>query len=377
MSLSFQKIFYAILTIFALFTILILAKTVLIPLAFALLTAFILYPLVKKYESWGANKTLSTLFAMITLVLILLGGITAFSSQIIQISTHLDEFKDKILGVFADITIFINDNIPMGTPLEKGELLEKLKTWFNASIGSLVNKTFSGTVAFLTGLVSTVVFTFLILLYSEGLVFAFSNFYPERNRGKAIAMFKSVYSVGKSYLIGVVTIVLILGFVNSIGLWIIGIDSPFLFGFLASILAIIPYVGTVAGAIIPVLYALVAYDSIWMPVVIALFFWLVQVIESNYLTPKVVGGKLQVNALTAIMSIIIGASVWGIVGMILFLPFAAMLRVVSQAYIELQPLAMLIGDENYMDDKTNDISVPNRLKKLLDKLFAFFKFSKK
>jgi hypothetical protein len=54
-----------------------------------------------------------------------------------------------------------------------------------------------------------------------------------------------------------------------------------------------------------------------------------------------------------------------------------MLRVVSQAYIELQPLAMLIGDENYMDDKTNDISVPSRLKKLLDKLFAFFKFSKK
>jgi predicted PurR-regulated permease PerM len=66
----------------------------------------------------------------------------------------------------------------------------------------------------------------------------------------------------------------------------IGIDSPFLFGFLAAVLAIIPYVGTIAGAAIPVLYSFMTYVCLWMPMAIAAFFWFVQVIESNFLTPK-------------------------------------------------------------------------------------------
>ncbi|MDP3462474.1 MAG: AI-2E family transporter, partial [Bacteroidales bacterium] len=91
-------------------------------------------------------------------------------------------------------------------------------------------------------------------------------------------------------------------------------------------------------------------DCLWTPITIAIFFWLVQVIESNFLTPKIVGGKLQVNALTSIISIIIGASVWGIAGMILFLPFSAMFRVVCEEYTELKPIALLIGDQNYNDN---------------------------
>jgi predicted PurR-regulated permease PerM len=141
-------------------------------------------------------------------------------------------------------------------------------------------------------------------------------------------------------------VIVILGFANSIGLWIIGLDNPFLFGFLAAVLALIPYAGTTLGAAIPILYAFISYDSLLMPVTIAIYFWFVQFIESNFLTPKIVGGNLNINALTSILSIIIGASVWGIAGMIIFLPFAAMLRVVCEEYEELKPIALLIGDQN-------------------------------
>jgi predicted PurR-regulated permease PerM len=167
-------------------------------------------------------------------------------------------------------------------------------------------------------------------------------------------MFKSVQQVGQKYLLGMMVVLVILGFVNSIGLWIIGIDNPFLFGFLAAVLAIIPYAGTLLGAAIPILYSFITFDSIWMPITIAIFFWLVQVIESNFLTPKIVGGNLKINALTSILSIIIGASVWGIAGMILFLPFAAMLKTVCEQYIELKPFALLIGEKNYNTKEVND-----------------------
>lgn len=364
MHLSFQKVFFTFGTVFAFFALLVLAKTVLVPLAFSLLIAFILFPVAQKLEIVGVGRIIAAFLSIVALILVIGGGLFLFSTQIIQLSEDLTEFKDKILGIFADLTLFINKNIEFVPHVEKGELSEKLQEWLSQSVGSFAGQTFSGTAAFFTGLLSSVVFTFLILIYRNGLINALVSFYPQENRERAFNMFKSVQQVGQQYLFGMLLIVLILGILNSVGLWIIGLDNPFLFGFLAAVLAIIPYAGTLLGAAIPVLYAFMTHDSIWVPVTIAVFFWAVQVIESNLLTPKIVGGNLKVNALTSILSIIIGASIWGIAGMILFLPLAAMFKVVCEEYAELKPVALLIGDHNYNKDNDKSKSENKGLQKL-------------
>ena len=346
MHLSFQRIFFVIATIIGLFAILILAKRVLIPIAFAFIIAFILFPLTRKFDSWGVKKIMSAFLSVLALLLIIGGGIFLFSNQIMQLSENLTDFREKILKVFADATLFINKNIGFYPELEQGELLDKIKDWLNESGGTLVSQTVSSTADFFIGILTTLVFTFLILIYRNGLVSALVSFYPKENRQKAFKMFKSIMQVGQQYLFGMLVIVLVLGLVNSIGLWIIGIDNPFLFGFLAGILALIPYAGTVLGAAIAVLYAFISHDSIWMPITIAIFFWFVQFTESNFLSPRIVGGNLKLNALASILSIIIGASIWGIAGMILFLPLAAMFKVVCLEYEELKPIALLIGGQN-------------------------------
>jgi len=346
MHLSFQKVFYVIASVIGLFAILILAKAVLIPIAFAFLVAFILFPVARKLEHWGANEIVSASLSILGLFLIIGVGIFLLSDQIIRLSENLTDFKIKILNVFADTTIFINKSIEFLPHLGKGELFDNLKNWLNESSGTLISQTFSSTTNIIFGVVTSIIFTFLILIYRKGLVGAFVRFYPQEYRAKSFKMFKSIQHVGQQYLFGMTVIILILGFANSIGLWIIGIDNPFLFGFLAAILAIIPYAGTLLGSAIPILYSFISYDSIWMPISIAIFFWLVQLIESNFLTPKIVGGNLKINALTSIISILIGASVWGIAGMIIFLPFAAMLKVVCEEYEELKPIALLLGEHN-------------------------------
>ncbi len=233
MHLSFQKVYYAIATVVGLFAILILGKAILIPIAFAFLIAFILLPVAQKFESRGASVTVSALLSILGIILIIGGGIFLFSNQIIQLSENLTDFKVKILEVFADATFYINKNVGFLPELERGELLDKIKNWLSESGGTLLSKTFSGTANALVGVLTALVFAFLILLYRKGLVRAFVGFYPPENREKAIKMFKSIQQVGKQYLFGMMVIILILGFVNSIGLWIIGIDNPFLFGFLA------------------------------------------------------------------------------------------------------------------------------------------------
>lgn len=364
MHLSFQKLFFVTASVMGLFAILILAKSVLIPVAFAFLVAFILFPVARKIESWGSNEIVSALLSIVGLFLIIGGAIFLFSSQIIDLSENLTDFKSKILNVFTDATLFINKNIEFFPELERGELLEKLKNWFSESAGTLLSQTFSSTANIIFGMLTSVIFTFLILIYRNGIVRALVSFYPQEHREKAFKMFKSVQQVGQQYLFGMLVIVVILGLVNSIGLLIIGIDNPFLFGFLAAVLALIPYAGTFLGAAIPVLYSFISHDSIWMPISIIIFFWLVQIIESNFLTPKIVGGNLKINALTSILSIIIGASVWGIAGMVLFLPFTAMLKVVCDEYVELKPFAMLIGEENYSKKEENDKSIDKWVKKV-------------
>lgn len=78
MHLLFQKVFYIVATFIALFAVLVLAKAILIPVAFAFLIAFILLPVVRKFETWGTNEILSVLIPIMGLLLII-GGVFFFS----------------------------------------------------------------------------------------------------------------------------------------------------------------------------------------------------------------------------------------------------------------------------------------------------------
>jgi predicted PurR-regulated permease PerM len=368
MKLSFQKLFYVLVFIFGLFAVMVFAKPVLIPLSMALFISFILLPVVKKLESWGLNKLLAAFLSLLMLFIIIGGSITLFSAQIMSLSDQLDDFTVKIMKTLSEAVVFINNNINFIDDLNREDLIEKGKEWVNESSGSLLQNAFSSTAAFVTGLITTIIFTFLILIYREGLTKAFVAFGDDENKGKIFRMLKNIQSVGKKYLSGMFLLIIILGFANSIGLWIIGIDSPFLFGFLAALLSIVPFVGTTIGATIPVLYALMSSDSLWTPVAVMVMFWGIQTIESNFLNPKIVGNSVNVNALVAILSLLIGAAVWGIAGMVLFLPFAAMLKVICEEFDQLKPIAMLISND-ISDDKKKEA----KTSKWIEKIKGWFK----
>ncbi|WP_194778292.1 AI-2E family transporter [Pararhodonellum marinum] len=345
MKLSFQKLFFVLAFIFGLFAVMVLAKPVLIPLSMALLLSFILFPVVKKMEGWGLNKLLSAFLSILMIFVIVGLGITLFSTQIMGLSDQLNDFSGKIMSTLSEAVFFVNDNVNFIGDLEREDLVQNGKEWLKNSSGSLLQNTFSGTTAFLAGLFTTVIFTFLILIYREGLTRAFVAFGDEENKGRIFDMLKKIQQVGKQYLSGMFLLIIILGFANSLGLLIIGIDSPFLFGFLAALLSIVPFVGTTIGATIPVLYAFMSSDSLWVPIAVIILFWVIQIVESNFLNPKIVGSSLNVNALVAILSLLIGSAVWGIAGMVLFLPFAAILKVICEEFDQLKPIAMLISDD--------------------------------
>lgn len=159
--------------------------------------------------------------------------------------------------------------------------------------------------------------------------------------------------VGKNYIIGLVSVMIIIAIANSTMLLIIGVDYAIMFGCLAALLIIVPYIGTYIGAALPILYALVTMDFSHA-LMILIGFIVVQVLEGNFLTPKIVGSNTNVNALTAFLALIIGGYLWGISGMVLSIPFIAMTKKVFRHVSGLQPLALLMGEELY----EHDINVP-------------------
>ena len=325
MKISFQNSFFTLAFIAILIAFLIIAKSILIPLGIALLLAFILFPVHKKFMKWGVGNILAAFLAILLLVIITGGGITFFSAEIIALSDDISSFGTKLSKLYTDVIVFINENVSLVDDLNKDQLLKDLESWLKDSAGSLLGGTFNSTANFFTGIVTMFIYMFLFLIYHKGLVRAFMKFSPEDKKQQFFKMLKGIQQVGQKYLSGMSLLILILGFANSIGLWIIGIDSPFLFGFLAASLSIIPYIGTTLGATIPVLYAFMSNDQLWVPLAVAGLFWFIQLVESNFLSPKVVGNSVNVNAFAAILSLIIGAAIWGVAGMVLFLPFAAML----------------------------------------------------
>lgn len=365
MTLSFQKLFFILAFAFGIFALLILAKPVLIPLTMALLLSFILFPVVKKLEGWGVNGPLAALLSMLMVFVVLGGGIALASAQIVGLSDEMSNFSGQVMEALSSAVVYINDNVNFIDDLDREQLIDEGKEWLSESSGMLIQNTFSGVGAFFTGLIATIIFTFLLLIYRKGLTHAFVSFGDPENRGHIFEMLKRIQSVGKKYLSGMFLLILILGTANSIGLWIIGIDSPFLFGFLAGFLCIIPYIGTLIGAAIAVLYAFISTDSLWVPGSVILLFWGMQILEANFLNPKIVGSSVNVNPLIAIISLLTGAAVWGIAGMIMFLPFVAILKVICEEFEQLKPVAMIISD-----DITGDSHKQNKLTKWFRQLKA-------
>lgn len=363
LSFSFQKVFYTLASVFGLFFLLYLGRTLLVPLAFSFLIAFILYPVCSWLEKKGIARLWSIVWTMLAVTLIIIGITVLFSAQIIDILKGLDDFSMRLNEVLLTVTDFLNNNVSIIPVIDKDGLIDMGLKWFSNKSGGMLSNTLNKSALFITGLTLTIIYSFLLLLYRKGFKQAFISFVSKDKRQVMADMISNVQKVGQKYLTGMFMLILILGCLNSLGLFIIGIEYALFFGFLAGFLAIIPYVGTTIGGALPALYAFLNYDSLWYPVAVILVFWFIQILEGNLLNPKIVGGNLNVNALAAILALITGGLIWGIPGMILFLPFTSILKVICERYDQLKPVSLLLRDDIY----NGRGSLKNKVEKIFNK----------
>lgn len=356
MTVSFKELFYTLAFAIAAVVILYFAQGIFIPIAFALLIAFIAYPAVKWLEQKKLKRLPSILIIMVGALLVLFGVLFLFSSQIVGMAGEYNGFVTKLKSTWDALIDFLNENIAITPDLKSQAVLEKISAYFTDSSLVIMTDTIGITSSVLYYIVLSMIYAFLILFYRNHFLKALGQLSQEKHRESFFQMLKEVQEVGQKYFTGMLFLILILGILNSIGLLIIGIDYPFFFGFLAALLAIIPYIGSVVGGLIPTIYAFMSYDNYWYPLGVIIVFWVIQFIEGNFLSPKIVGGSMQINPLFSIIALIAGGMLWGIPGMIIFLPLTAMLKVVCSHYTNLKPVTMILSDKRSETDQKGLLS---------------------
>ncbi len=339
--LSVRLLVYALLVILF-WMVLVYLKKILIPIAFAFLLAILLYPMVRWMERKGVNQIIAILSSMVAVLILLTTVLFVISSQVVNFSKDIPVLTQKITVQFNYIQNFVSDQFGID-PQNQIELLRKNTTGFLKSSGSFFNKAVRITTNFFTQLSLIPVYAFLFLLYRNLFKKVAFNLAPKDKHTKVDDVIQKIQQVGQNYIAGMFMVIFIIAVLNSIGLAIVGVKYAVFFGVLAAFLTIIPYIGIMVGAIFPLLYTYLTGDSMWQPIGVIIVFVVVQALEGNIITPKVLGSKVSINALTAIVALILASQLWGTAGMVLAIPYVAIIKVIFDSVDPLKPFGLLLG----------------------------------
>jgi predicted PurR-regulated permease PerM len=228
---------------------------------------------------------------------------------------------------------------------------KNVNRWLNEWIAAFTNsedafiKAFETTTSTLVRIALMPVYIFFMLYYRNKLYDFILQMAPDKEEERTEKILNEVNHVAINYITGVFIVVLIISVIHSIGLTIIGLDYPILLGVTAALFNFIPYFGTLIGAIIPLLYSLLAMDSLNYALWVVIYFLIVQFIENNILTPNITGGSVRMNPFITNLSLIMGSMIWGVVGMFLIVPFMAMFKIFCENITYLKPIGYLLSNQ--------------------------------
>jgi predicted PurR-regulated permease PerM len=131
------------------------------------------------------------------------------------------------------------------------------------------------------------------------------------------------------------------------------------------LLNLIPYIGGIIAVAIPMAVAFATRDSAWYAIYVLIIYYIIQVIDNNYIVPKIVASKVKINALFSIIVVIAGNALWGIPGMFLSIPLLAIVKLIFDNVDPLKPWGFLLGD-TMPEIMGNIINPLKRIKKKLN-----------
>lgn len=329
-------LFGIILLVYSLATL----RGILVPFSFALIIAILLNPLVDLFQKKGVGKIFSIILSML-LALLLFGGIMYFiSSQIVGFSENLPILKNKLYELLAQFQAWVQTTFGISLARQVQLINEALN-----SSKALVGHTLGSALTILLLIFVLPVYVFLLLFYKTLILNFLYESFTEKNSGQVADILMQTKSAIQSYMVGLLIEALIVATLNTTALLILGVEYAILLGLLGALLNMLPYIGGIIAIALPVLMATVTKNGFSTQFGIIIAYIIIQFIDNNFLVPKIVSSKVQINALVSILAVLLGGALWGIAGMFLSIPFVAIVKIICDRIEGLRPVGKLLGDE--------------------------------
>ncbi len=324
---------------------LIYGRSILIPIVFAFFFSLALYPIVQFFTKYLKSRVFSIILSLLIVISVIGGGIYLLSAQINSLIQELPSLQEKFLSVINSVGDKIENNFHY-TSKEQIAYLKQGATNILKQSGSFIGGAVTTTSSVFSFLSLVPIYVFFILLYQDNFKLFFIKLRNNKENVNYLNTVSKIKDVVQGYISGMGIVILIIAVLNCIGLFALGIKYALFFGIFSALLTIIPYIGIAIGASLPIIFALITKDSIWYPIGVMMIYAVIQFLEGNLITPNIVGNKVNINPLAAVFALILGGSIWGIIGMILAIPITGIIQILLYQSDHTQAYAVLLRAEN-------------------------------
>lgn len=343
-----QLPFYAKATIFlvgilALLTMLYLARGIIIPLVFAFISAIVLHPVVNFFVRRKINRVIAIVITLFLSLLVIAAFGVLLVSQARRFVESWPILVDRWTGVLNQIITWASGSFAIKA--------QRIRDWIARTQNELINNSSAAIgqtlVTIGNSVVSLVLFPvyiFMILFYQPLLLEFIRRLFSVSNQGQAREIVTQTKSVIQRYLVGLIIEAVIVATLNTVALVILGIDYAVLLGVIGALLNVIPLIGGVVAVALPMMVALATKPTALYALYVMIAYYIIQLIDNNYIVPKIVASKVKINALFSIIVVLAGNALWGIPGMFLSIPVLAIVKLIFDHVEPLKPWGFLLGD---------------------------------
>lgn len=332
--------------VLAVFYTLYFAVDFVLPVALALFMSLLLLPLVGLLGRMKIPEAIGSAIAIIILVFVLIG----LASLIYQpAASFMQDFPHHLHQIQERLASF---NASLKQAGQASKQVEQLMGSNQASSSvvtlrqqGLLQIFLSQTPVFSAKLIIVVILTYFLLAYREAFLLkavkAVSTFQDKR---RVVDIAKEIQTSIARYLVSVTLLNLGLGLCVGIALGLLGVSDPLMWGVAAFLLNYVPFVGAVCGIVLVAIASLIQFDNIWYACLAPILYLALNVLESNFVTPQILGKWMTLNPVAIFLSFLFWGWLWGVPGMLLAVPILATIKIFCDRVDSLIQLGAFLGD---------------------------------
>lgn len=317
-----------------------LLREVLLPFVAGMAVAYFLDPIADRLEKWGLSRLMAVIVITAAFVVVLVAAllllVPLLQAQITAFLGRLPGYIDMLREGAEPVLARIMERLP---PDQVAHLQESAGSFVGdalAFVGRMLRGLLTGGFALLN-LLSLVFITPVVAFYQlrdwDRMVAKVDGWLPRDHADTIRDRFREIDAILAGFVRGQASVCLVLGAFYAVGLTLVGLDLGLLVGLGAGILSFIPYLGTISGFVVGIGLALAQFDGYLPVALVAGVFIAGQMVEGNYLTPKLVGDRIGLHPVWVIFALLAGGALFGFVGLLLAVPVAAVIGVLVRFFL--------------------------------------------